>query len=304
MRDRLLLGPLLIAALVGGFALDQWLDGCRSPWTWLAGPDGTLPPGIVLFGVMFATSVLAARELSTILEDKGIEASKRMMTLAAGLGLVVSCLIPDRLGAVDAAAVVSGAAVATLGGSLLFYSRHRTVKGVVASVGGTLLAFVYLGLTFGFLLAVRREHSAWAVVWIIIVTKSCDIGAYFTGVTLGRHKLIPWLSPGKTWEGLVGGVVTAALVAWAGMALLTRELGLPAPAPWVPISAGVLFALVGQAGDLVASLFKRDAGIKDSGRVLPGFGGVLDLIDSPLMVAPAAYLWVRAVETWGALGRV
>lgn len=309
MRDRLLLGPVLIAVLVAGLALDQWIDH-RPIAAWLgslgktfAGSDGTYPPGVILFFVMFATSLLATRELSAILEDKGIEASKRMMTLAATLGLIVSCLIPSDFGAVDAAAIVNAAAVIVLVTSLLFYSRHKGVKGVISATAGSLFAFVYLGLTFGFLLAIRREHSAWMLLWVLMVTKSSDIGAYFTGVALGRHKLIPWLSPGKTWEGLIGGIVLSSLVAWLGLrAIIGWTMpGASHPPIWVPISAGVIFAIIGQAGDLTASLLKRDAGIKDSGRVVPGFGGVIDLIDSPLLIGPVAFAWLRIVEGMGVL---
>jgi phosphatidate cytidylyltransferase len=168
--------------------------------------------------------------------------------------------------------------------------------GVVASAGGTLLAFVYLGLMSGFLLAIRREHSVWVLAWVILTTKACDIGAYFAGRSLGRHKLISWLSPGKTWEGLAGGLVASAVIGAAGLALVRRvEPGLP---PWwTGFIAGALFGLTGQFGDLIESLFKRDAGIKDASSVLPGFGGVLDVLDSPLMVAPVAYWWLFVAGT-------
>ncbi|MEL7238219.1 MAG: phosphatidate cytidylyltransferase, partial [Planctomycetota bacterium] len=105
-----------------------------------------------------------------------------------------------------------------------------------------------------------------------------------TGKSLGKHKLIPFLSPGKTWEGLAGGVVTAALVGAAcapGLDLLTW---------WKGAIFGAVIGVVGQAGDLLESLMKRDADVKDSSQLLPGFGGVLDVIDSPLVAAPVAYL--------------
>jgi phosphatidate cytidylyltransferase len=175
--------------------------------------------------------------------------------------------------------------------SLGFYSRHKSVEGVAAATGAALVAFVYLGLMLGFLPAIRRDHSAWVLLWVLLVTKSCDIGAYFAGKAFGRHKLIPWLSPGKTWEGLVGGVLMSAAVSVAGLEVL-RGWGVIAGVPlWAAVIPGVLFAVVGQTGDLLESMLKRDAGIKDSGKVLPGFGGVLDVIDSPLLVAPLAF-WV------------
>ena len=158
-----------------------------------------------------------------------------------------------------------------------------------------MFAFVYLGLMFGFLLALRREHSAWVVAGVLLITKSCDIGAYFTGRSIGRHKLIPWLSPGKTWEGLFGGIVTAGLVAVGALWLYRRSFGVTGIGamqwPYAALVGG-LFALSGQAGDLLESVFKRDAGVKDSGQSLPGFGGVLDVLDSILLTAPVAFWWL------------
>jgi len=249
---------------------------------------------VVLFLLCGVLSWLSARELAVIFTANSIPASKRIMTGAAVLGLLASVIVPARLPAPTAVAIVSSAAIAVLLASLIFHSRHRTVEGVVAAAGGSLLAFVYLGLMFGFVLAIRREHTVWVLLWVVLVTKSCDIGAYFTGKSVGRHKLIPWLSPGKTWEGLIGGVVLATIVGTAGLwaiGLWTAEPRLPW---WAGLSAGVLFGLTGQMGDLIASLFKRDAGLKDSSSILPGFGGILDVLDSPLLVAPVAYWWLQA----------
>ena len=172
-----------------------------------------------------------------------------------------------------------------------------------------MLSVAYLGLMPGFLLAMRRWHSAWAILAILLITKMGDTGAYFTGRMLGRHKLIPWVSPGKTWEGLAGAVVWSTLFAiffaWLSqhtdlMAVYRTQAGSTVPTLQprhyhlgVMALCGVLLAVVGHAGDLTMSLFKRDAGIKDSGSVIPGMGGLLDLLDSPLLAAPVAY-WMLA----------
>lgn len=295
LRHRLALGPVLIAAVIGGLWLDERLDASPIPESirFLFGGRADFPPGCLIFLALLLILFFASRELARILADNGIAGSKRVTTSAAYAGLLVCCLVPHSLDGVTAAALVSSAAVIVLIGSLMFYSRKRTFEGVVAAAGGTLLAFVYLGLMLGFILTIRREHPAWIVLWVILVTKSSDIGAFFTGITIGRHKLIPWLSPGKTWEGLAGGVVFAALVGAAGAWVLERA-GVPrGPGVVRGALAGGVFAVVGQAGDLAESLFKRDAGIKDSGRSVPGFGGVLDLLDSILMVAPVAYWMLR-----------
>lgn len=300
MRDRLVLGPILIAALFGALWLDEALTRVAIP----GGPRWGLvrfPPGTVQFIVMTMVCVLAARELAAILIANGVIASKRIMTFAGLLGLMVTAGVPDSAPGLVAVAAVGSAAVCVLVVSQAFYSRHRSVKGVVAATGGALLSFVYLGLTFGFLLAIRRDHSAWVLLWVLLITKACDIGAYFTGKAVGRHKLIPWLSPGKTWEGLAGGVVLSAVVSWAGSLVLHDATGLRGPGLWWCIVLGVGCAVVGQAGDLLESMYKRDAGMKDSGRSVPGFGGILDVIDSPVLVAPLAYWLLHALEQAGAL---
>lgn len=291
LKQRLLLGPVLIAALLGVFALDEWLAGAAVPG-FLSGAMGgreRLPPGLALFVAALAILPVAAHELAKILRNNGVRATKRITTLAGAAGLVVSCTVPTGTDAVHAVALVSTAAMLVLISALLYYSRRQVVEGVVAAAGGAMLAFVYLGLMLGFILALRREHSAWVVLGLLLVTKSCDIGAYFTGRAIGRHRLIPWLSPGKTWEGLFGGVAASAVVG-AALAWLSGGSSGGAHLSWgVGAAVGACLGLVGQAGDLAASLLKRDAGLKDSSRALPGFGGVLDVIDSPLLAAPAAY---------------
>lgn len=287
-------GPILILALVGVFWLDNWLEGRPVPgaFSWLLGQGG-MPPGTVLFFLGLGLSLLGAWELAKILRSNGITASTRITCLAAASGFCV-WLVPTEWDGLPSVAIVGTVATGVLLAALAFYSRHKSFEGVVAAAGGAMLALVYLGLMFGFLLAIRREHSLWTVLWILATTKSCDIGAYFTGRAIGKRKLIPWLSPGKTWEGLMGGVVLAAGVGAIGAWLLARE-GVESFSPVLGSAAGAFFAVVGQLGDLIASLFKRDAGIKDSGKVLPGFGGVLDVIDSPVLVAPAAYWWLTLV---------
>lgn len=295
VRHRLLLGPLFIALVIALAWLDQWLDGVAlgAPLRGVFGGRETFPPGTIVFVASVILAVLGARELATILAANSIVASKRIVTLAAVAGLMVSCLVPSDLPSPVAAQVVGTVGTCVLLVSLAYHSRHKTVEGAVAAAGGTLLAFVYLGLMFGFIAAIRREHSAWVLLWFLLTTKACDTGAFFTGKAVGRHKLILWLSPGKTWEGLIGGVVSSAAVGAAGLWLVRESGEAGTPAAWAGAAAGALFAVSGQLGDLVMSLFKRDAGMKDSSHLVPGFGGVLDMLDSPILVAPIAYWWLH-----------
>lgn len=294
LRHRLIMGTLLVGSALAALWLDEALQQARWPgWLhWLSTSRTTFPPGVLIFILCAGIAVLAARELARILTENGVTASRRITCTAAVAGLLPASLIPSDVPALEAVAITSSTAVVMLLAALAFYSRNKTVEGTVAAAGGTLLSFVYIGVLGSFLLAVRRDHSVWILLWVLLVAKTCDIGAYFTGRSIGRHKLIPWLSPGKTWEGLIGGMLAAA-AAGAGGVILLRLAGHTAiPGPLNGAAAGAVFGLVGQMGDLIESMFKRDAGRKDSGRILPGFGGVLDLIDSPLLVAPAAYWWL------------
>lgn len=291
LARRLTLGPILILALIALLWADGALD--RTPITGalsdLFGGRSTLPPGLLIVAAALALSPVASYELARILRNNGVAASKRVTWIASAAGILVSCTVPERLDATLAVALVSTVGVLVLLLALVFYSRNRTVEGVVAAAGGTLLSFVYLGLLFGFILAIRRNHSEWMVLTLLLITKSCDIGAFFTGIALGRRKMIPWLSPGKTWEGLAGGVALATALGLLAARYSHLNPNDPPIALWQGALLGAVLALVGQAGDLIESLFKRDAGIKDASSLLPGFGGLLDVLDSPLLAAPAAY---------------
>jgi phosphatidate cytidylyltransferase len=288
-----MLGPILILALIGLIWLDDATDPIATPeWLHALWGRAAFPRGTLLFVVFVPIAFQAARELAKILRDKQITASTRITVGAALAGLAVSVFVPSSEQAITSVAISSSAAAIVLLASLAFYSRNKTVEGVVAACGGALLAFVWLGLMGGFLLAVRREHSAWMLLWILAVTKSCDIGAYFTGRKIGKRQLVHWISPGKTWEGLIGGAVVSACVGALGAFLLVWSGNEVGPYWSNGALAGAIFGVIGQTGDLIASIFKRDAGIKDAGRILPGFGGVLDLVDSPLLVAPVAYWWL------------
>jgi phosphatidate cytidylyltransferase len=298
LKHRLIFGPLLIVLFFGAIWLDDWLGmvAVSEGLAWLFPTRETYPPGLVLYVLGMLVAPLAARELTSIVSAQGIRTRGWLTAVAAMIGLTASYTVPVKTDAVTAIAIMATAMILVFVVSLLVFSRHKTVEGVVAAAGAVVFAMVYLGLMFGFFLALRRECSAWWIAGVIIVTKMCDTGAYFTGRAIGRRKLIPWLSPGKTWEGLAGGVLFAMLIGW-GLAWLSRAM-FTNEADWVPLwigpIAGFAFGLIGQFGDLTMSLLKRGAGIKDSSTLIPGLGGVLDVLDSPLMVAPVAY-WLL---TW------
>ena len=124
----------------------------------------------------------------------------------------------------------------------------------------------------------------------IALTWATDTGAYFFGRTFGRHKLIPSVSPGKTVEGAIGGVVLAVIAAWLYVTFLLRPVAQLTMLPTGLTIFAILVSVIAQIGDLAESLFKRDAGVKDSSTLLPGHGGILDRFDSLLFVLPSAYV--------------
>lgn len=282
LKYRLILGPIMITLLLGVLWLDQWVAG-----------QGHLRAGVVML-LLFMLPIIyfGSKELAVMLRGKGVQIGHPVLFIAGSAGcLGVFALMQKDLDlpGPEAMLLVSLAAlVLTL--AVLVHIRHKQTDGATLAIAAALFCFVYLGLMGGTLVAVRIQHSAWVLAAVLLITKSCDIGAYFTGRAIGKHKLIPWLSPGKTWEGLIGGVAFAA-----GVSALALTPASMASLHWgYALIVGVVLALVGQAGDLLASLFKRDAAIKDSGSSLPGFGGVLDVADSPLLSVPVAY-WLLAL---------
>ena len=310
MRTRLTLGPILIAVLLAGLWLDQLIEGMAWPLAIpMLGFNGTAPPAVIVLPVMLLIGGLGGRELAIMLKAKGVHASRLTLAFAAITGLLASTPLFAYLSSGsspegssfpgDGSAGLASVAAAMVLVGIVHHARTRTSEGAMLGIGAVLFAFVYLGLTFGFLLRIRFEHSVWVLVWVLATVKSCDIFAYFTGKAIGKRKLILWLSPGKTWEGLVGGLIGSAVVGGAGLALLTQFTsfnpgGMATMAALAGAVVGAAMGLVGQLGDLMASMMKRDAGIKDSSSLVPGFGGVLDLVDSPILVAPLAY-WTLAI---------
>ena len=169
------------------------------------------------------------------------------------------------------------AVLAAAGATAVFYEWTRIVRGWGAGwyIGGFAYALVAaLSLLW---IRDRAEDGIALVMWVFIIVWTTDIGAYFTGRAIGGPKLAPSVSPNKTWAGFYGGVVAAALFA-GGWALLT---GLH----WLVLLLAPMFSVAAQGGDLFESWMKRRAGIKDSGNLLPGHGGVFDRLDGLLPVA-------------------
>ncbi len=160
----------------------------------------------------------------------------------------------------------------------------------------TLLGLLYVPYLFNFvaLLAFMPGHTVenrYLLIYLLAVTKFSDVGAYVIGSLIGRHKMIPRISPGKTWEGFAGAIATSLVISVVMVRLLGHRM--PQVSFTDSIVLGCLLPLVSVVGDLAESVVKRDASIKDSGNTIPGIGGALDLIDSILFTAPVLYFYLQ-----------
>ena len=180
----------------------------------------------------------------------------------------------------------------TIGALIAATMRGAPFEKMIVSVGSTLLGVLYIPLLGSHLVALRmgfpQTLSAHLLSFFFLVLMGSDAGAYYTGRAFGKHKLAPSISPGKTWEGAVGGIVAAIAMAALAHFWFFRELSLKY---MLPLAA--VMALLGIFGDLAESALKRGAGAKDAANILPGHGGMLDRLDSLLFNAPLIYYFAR-----------
>ena len=180
--------------------------------------------------------------------------------------------------------------------------RRRTEQRPLAVAATSMFIVLYTGgmLSFAYALryhnyAIGRTGQSLVLLFPVLLTWASDVGAYFTGRAIGRTKLMPSVSPAKTVEGSIGGIVLAVVVAWVFVRRLLVPYGQLGLAPAGIIGFGVAIAIAAQLGDLFESLLKREAAVKDSSSLLPGHGGFLDRVDSLLFVLPVAALLLDAL---------
>jgi phosphatidate cytidylyltransferase len=177
-----------------------------------------------------------------------------------------------------------------------FVSKSNT-RGMLA-ISTTLLGLMYVPWLLNFIQKINffpGVDGRYYVLYFILVTKFSDVGAYCVGSLIGKHKMIPRISPGKTWEGFGGAIVVSTLTSVGFSQLCSQHLKEVRIRD--AIILGLILSVAAVIGDLIESLFKREAGVKDSGRFFPGIGGILDLLDSLLFNAPLMYLYLRHVLT-------
>ncbi len=283
LRQRLITGALLIAALLGLAWLDTQLPIWRTDW-------GRIGPGFVLaLAVIVIIAPLMAREMAAL--TRGGSPVAHALAIIGGALAIFLPRTPEQCFFTYPYAFMGIAALMLLSATL--HARKPSCDGAARAIAGPLASLALVGIPLGFWLLLRREHEAWTLAGAILCVKVSDIGAYFTGKAIGRRKLIPRLSPGKTWEGFLGGLIAGTV--FGALLGLASQQAVAGDELVEPISttrgaiAGLCFAIVGVAGDLLESMLKRDAGVKDSGAILPGMGGIFDVLDSLLLAGPVAW---------------
>jgi phosphatidate cytidylyltransferase len=239
-------------------------------------------------------AVVSVCEFNKLTRAIGSHPFHIMGMIIAGLMIAVPFYFPQlRLAAADflVAGVLAGA-IRILG--------ERDLATRVGALASTLFALAYVPLMLSYFVQIIGTYTSAGFpyagvlffIWVVIVTKLCDTGALLTGMAAGKHKMTPVISPKKTWEGVVGGVITSALIsalfAWLFSASLPSFF-----TPRFAALAALPLAALGVIGDLVESIIKRRAGIKDSGNLAPGIGGMFDMTDSLILTAPAAFWLLR-----------
>ncbi len=277
LAKRLGFGALLIALIGGGL----WLDASRVA-------AGSRPLWAPLLATLFA--LVSVRELVTMLTGAGCPLPRAPLIGGAALLLLGRVHIAfHQLARAEAwnAALFVGVVIALA----IVLLRDRDVASGARRAGGVALVLLFTQLS-ATMIDVVYELGSGPLFALVLGAKAGDMGAYLVGKSLGRHKLIPHISPGKTIEGALGGIVASLLVTvWL--------LGQFAPGRFSlgeRLAVGLVLFVAGHVGDLFESMWKRAAGVKDSGRLLPEFGGALDLVDSLFLSVPAGYALLRLLD--------
>jgi len=242
--------------------------------------------GLVWLGGWWIVALGAVAGVIALHEYFGMIRELRPVAVAgfAGLGLL---LLGVELGGIT---WMLGGFLATLGLAFALYIVARTRTSATVAVGSTVLGTGWVGLGLGYLILLRGlpTHGQLAAFTVLIAVFAADTAAYFTGRLVGRHRMAPTLSPGKTWEGFVAGTATAVFVAFVALYRTGFVDG------WRSIALGFVIALTAPLGDLFESAVKRDMQVKDTSRLLGSHGGMLDRIDSLLFASIAAFYVVAA----------
>lgn len=310
---RLIYGSLLAVLVIAAMVLDGALSALPSSRGYAAelSPARWLTNGLLCTLLVATLTALTVRELLCLAQQAGYR-PLRGESYVFALGLVVGPYVSYNARVEQAVYDESWGMLwlaLALAVAFLAQAVRRGTERVLVNLATTLFIIFYAGGLFGFMTKLRMEvggpAGAALLVFSMFVVKMNDVGGYFAGLLFGRRKAIPWLSPKKTWEGYLGGLIAAAASSVLfGLWLARAGLVPPGAAALAGMSGllafGVLMALFSIAGDLAESLLKRDVAVKDSGAAIPGMGGFLDVVDSTLLAAPVAwFFWTRLAPALG-----
>ncbi len=260
--------------------LKRWITGIIAvPIIYLLVSAG----GPIFFVLIAAVSVLTLWEYYRAVFATSVNGPQRLMPLL-GIALAPLMVWTVYRGALAYLPLILAVDLIIVAGlTLPLFKTDTQAPHLVAK---QVLGLVYIPMLLSFLILLRFDQSGtqW-IFWLLCIVAAGDTGAFYAGTYLGRHKLCPWVSPKKTIEGSVGGLAANVVVA-----LLFKMMLLPSLAVLPCVVFALVIGIAGQVGDLFASEFKRSAGIKDSGTLLPGHGGFLDRLDALLFASPLAYL--------------
>lgn len=249
--------------------------------------------GAIVLGVL--VSMLTVREFYVLMHGCGYKPFDRLGTVFGGLITLAPWLelrfgIPTHLVLALAVVVFS---IRLLG--------ERTPENRMESLGSTLFGLLYVSLLLQYFIRIVMPQPGDTItpngrlvlcLWVIAATKFADMGGLLTGMAIGRHKLSPLISPKKTWEGAVGGVIASVAIG-AGLAWWGHDILPPRLTPLMGALLAAPVSIVGIVGDLVESVIKRRANIKDSASIIPAMGGFFDMSDSLILAAPVAYALIE-----------
>ncbi len=296
LTTRLWMGALLVTLLALGLWIDERFVADFPPW---------VPPFPCWLVVSIVVMVGCCRELRQLMRRREIRPS-RVVSYGSVIGVVLANWIPWLHGSNAASDHLAWAFAAMCLANMIVFVREAIIfrepgLAVMTAGGGMLLVF-YLGGLASFLIELRwLANGLLALAALLAAAKCGDIGAYFGGRAFGRHKLWPALSPGKTIEGALFGLAASVVGTLSVIAVGAKLTGSPwALSAWAAVLFGVTVGGMAQMGDLIESMIKRDCQQKDASDLVPGFGGVLDVLDSPLFSAPLAFLfWIWLGPGWG-----
>ena len=244
--------------------------------------------GLVWLGGGWILGLAVVAGLIALHELYSVTRSLRPLRIAGYAGLVAALVGASAGGPVW----MTGGFLATIPLAFVLKGVSETRQSATVAIGSTVLGSAWVGFGLAHLVLLREipEHGRLAIFTVLLAVFANDTLAYFAGRLLGRHRLAPTISPGKTWEGFLFGFAAAVFVTWVAV---YREGFVEG---WRSLVLGAVIGIAGPVGDLFESAVKRDMGVKDSGRLLAGHGGMLDRIDALLFAGPAAFYTALALS--------